>query len=101
MKALSATQPFLVSSRNAGALRDDAKNGCVAETFSFLSLVTEAPGQRLCWHCCNLFIRRFGVRLRLRRSYGPALSYTIGRVWYNLVLAFEPVDECDLVEEIY
>ena len=31
MKALSATQPFLVSSRNAGALRDDTKNGCVAD----------------------------------------------------------------------
>ena len=29
---LSATQPFLVSSRNAGgALRDDTKNGCVAD----------------------------------------------------------------------
>ena len=32
----SATQPFLVSSRNApphwgGALRDDTKNGCVAD----------------------------------------------------------------------
>ena len=43
----------------------------------------------------------FGVRFRLRRSHGPALSYTIGRVWYKLVLAFEPVDECDHVEEIY
>ena len=29
---LSATQPFLVSSRNAGGpLRDDTKNGCVAD----------------------------------------------------------------------
>ena len=43
----------------------------------------------------------FEVRFRLRRSHGPALSYTIGRVWYKLVLAFEPVDECDHVEEIY
>ena len=36
-RAQSATQPFLVSSRNApphkwgGALRDDSKNGCVAD----------------------------------------------------------------------
>ena len=27
----SATQPFLVSSRNAPPLRDDTKNGCVAD----------------------------------------------------------------------
>jgi len=72
----------------------------LAETFSFLSSVPEAPGQRLCWHCCNSRVD-FGVRLRWCRSYGPALSYTIGRVWYKLVLAFEPVDECDHVEKIY
>ena len=72
----------------------------LAETFLFLSSVPNAPGQRLCWHCCSSHVD-FGVRLRLRRSYGPALSYTIGRVWYKLVLAFEPVDERDHVEEIY
>ena len=30
-KCWSATQPFLVSSRNGGTLRDDTKNGCVVD----------------------------------------------------------------------
>ena len=31
LKTKSAKQPFAVSSRKGGALRDDPKNGCVAD----------------------------------------------------------------------
>ena len=72
----------------------------LAETVSFLSWVPEASGQRLCLHCGNSHVD-FGVRLRLRCTYGQALSYTIGRVLDKLVLAVEPVDGCDHLEEIY
>ena len=94
MQARTHTQVQAPSQRIANTFQ------FLAETFSFLSSVLETPGQRLSWHCSNPHVD-FGVCLRLRRSYGLALSYTIGRVWYKLVLAFESVDECDQLEEIY